>query len=117
TAYSGSGSGTAGQIEIQDSNGTVVEVSCANGTLAHSGGGTLTLTTTVVVGSSNVANYGTNPTCNGLGSTILTHTIVSGAANNTIYVGGRLTPSSLVGGGFSTATSGGQAIQFQVVVQ
>lgn len=117
SSYSGSGTGTVGQIEIQDSNGVIVDISCADGTIAHSGGGTLTLTTTAVVGSSNVAGYGSNPTCSGLGSTILTHTIVSGAANNTIYVGGRLTPSSLTAGTFNTSNGGGQVIQFQVVVQ
>lgn len=116
-SYSGGGTGLAGQVEIQGTLSEIVDISCAEGKLASPGGIILDMPTTAVVGSSNVANWGSTPLCTGLGNIILTHTITGGAAANTIYVGAQLTPSTLTGATFTTGESGGEVIQIRAIVQ
>jgi hypothetical protein len=115
--FNGLGVGTAGQLEIAGTTGVVVEVSCTGGTLAHSGGATLVLGTELAMGPSNVGGWGTNPSCTGLGNVVATHTINATTTENVLYLGGQLNPSSLVGGAYSTALTGGTPITVRVLVQ
>jgi hypothetical protein len=115
--FNGLGVGTAGQLEIVGTTGVVMEISCLGGTLAHSGGATLVLGTELAMGPSNVGGWGTNPSCTGLGNVVATHTINATTSENVLYLGGQLTPSSLVGGAYSTAIMGGTPISVRVLVQ
>ena len=116
-AFAGAGLGVAGQVELVDSISTVLEVSCEDGELAHSGGSTMTMETTVVVGTAQTGAWGSTPLCTGLGNTVITHTIESGSAANTLYAGARLVPGSMSDGSFSTTNSGGVPVKIRVIVQ
>lgn len=116
-SFAGTGMGVAGQVELADSIGVILEVSCADGTLAHSGGSSMMMEATVVVGTPQTRAWGTTPACDGLGNTALTHTIDAGTAANMLYVGARLMPGGVSDGTFNTVNSGGVPIQVRVIVQ
>lgn len=116
-SFGGSGNGIAGQLEIQENNGTVVEISCTSGKLVGPGGLALDIETAAVVGTGSIGNWGTGTLCTGLGNTIITHAVGIGAAANTLYFGGRLTPSSISAGNYSTGGAGGDAIHISVIIQ
>ncbi len=114
--FSGNGIGVAGQLEITGTTGDVVEVSCANGTLAHSSGATLALFGEVVVGPGAVGPWGVGAACAGLTAVLLTHSINATAAENILFLGGRLTPTTLQNGPYSTANPGGAPLGVRAVV-
>lgn len=115
--FDGPGVGTAGQLRIQETVGTVVEISCADGTLAHSGGATLTLEGAVVMGAANVGAYGAGLACIDLNTVLTTHTVSTLNSENTMFFAGRLTPVSLQSGTYNTTNSGGLPLAVRVVVQ
>ncbi|MCA3243843.1 MAG: hypothetical protein INF43_00870 [Alphaproteobacteria bacterium] len=116
-AFDGSGVGAAGQLRLQDTPGTVVEIACADGTLAHSGGATLALEGGLAVGAANVGTYGAALACDGLGTVLTTHSLTAQNSENIIFFGGRLTPTSLQAGAYTTTNTGGVPLAVRVVVQ
>lgn len=116
-SYAGSGNGIAGQVEIQENNGTVVEISCSAAKLSGPGGLTMDIQTAATVGTGTIGNWGSGTLCTGLGNTVITHAVGVGAAANTLYIGGRLTPASVTAGSYSTVGGAGESIQIRVIIQ
>jgi hypothetical protein len=115
---SGTGIGVAGQIQMADTPGTNVEVSCSStATIARTGSTNITVSPVKIsVGSGQT--YAAATTCNGVGSVVLSHTITGTAANNVLYVGGQLQSNgvALASGVMSSTSGGGAPITVEVLV-
>ncbi len=114
-AFSGSGSGQPGRIEIDVTAGTTVEISCDNqATLTDTSANTVTLNGEIALSPGTIPGSGSD--CTGVGNVVITHTVSSGSA--IVHVGGALNPaSSLASGSYSTKNVSGAPLTVRVVVQ
>jgi len=115
--FNGAGLGSAGQIRLQDAAGTGVEIACNNGVLAHQDGSTLALEGNVVMGAAAVGPFTAGALCQGLNTVLFTHTLTSQEAENILFLGGRLAPTALHAGGYSTTHPGGSPLGVRAMVQ
>jgi hypothetical protein len=110
----GSGTVSAGVVNISGSNGVNIDVSCTSATVANSAGQTIAVPTSIAEGAS-----ATGTTCGGLGSTAITVSLTTGAT--AINMGATLNIANMSGvtstGAFSTTNSGGSASTLQAVYQ
>lgn len=116
---SGSGLGTAAQVQITGTAGTVVDISCdTTATLAKAGFTDLTLSPvklSVATGNAYVADTA----CIGIGSVVASHTLTSTGSDNIVLIGGQLQTSGVsVGSGvYSAAAAGGTKVNLRVIIQ
>jgi hypothetical protein len=105
---SGPGTGTAGQVQINGTTGLTVTVSCNNSmTLRHESGNTIGLTN-LRISIGTPQTFAAATACDGdLNNNVLTHVINANAAQNIIYLGGRLaTNGAIVQNGIYQASNG-----------
>ena len=117
---SGNGMGTPAQMLITGPVGTTVTISCSqSGSLMRGGGTALSLSPVVFrIGAGYTGPFATDTVCAGLGVTVATHTIGTDAADNTLFVGGKLAVHSQpLSSGAYGAGQGGVLPSFQLLVQ
>lgn len=114
-AYSGSGTGQAGRIEIDVTAGTTVEISCDNqATLTDSSANTLTMNGEIALAPGTIAGSGTD--CTGISNVVLTHTVATGTS--ILHTAGALNPpGALTSGTYRTQNTSGAPLSVRVVVQ
>jgi len=120
--FSGSATGTVGQIEVTGgTNAAVVNVFCdATATMAETGGGTIGITAIEVVAIGSEAAFGSGSSCNGTGGAAATNLTIGALASDTFKFGGRIdggVTSGFVAGDYSTATAGGTNVKINVFYQ
>lgn len=118
--FSAGTTGTAGSVEIvTGTDGLTVDVRCdATATLTDGSTGSIQVTGITVAAENNLA---APATCNGTANTVLSFVLSnSDNANDEVKLGGVLdgaTAASFVGGSYSTANTGGDNIQVDIVYQ
>lgn len=110
----GTGSITAGQIDLTGANGVNIDVSCSAATVANASAETIAVPTNVANGA---AASGT--TCGGVGSTAITVSLTGGTTS--LFMGATLALANMgsvtTTGAFSSTNSGGAASTVQAVYQ
>ncbi len=119
--FSGSGSGTAGSIDIlAGSNGQVVEVFCdPTALLSNGAGGTITAVIEVSP-ENNLGSYGTGQPCNGVSGAPSGALILGVGSLDTFKFGGQIngsTATSFTTGSYSTDNAGGDNVQINLLYQ
>jgi hypothetical protein len=109
-------SGTAGAVEVVDTAGTQVDISCTGAALADASGQAVAAEVEIAVGAGARGGWGTNTACTDLSTVAQTFTLTSSGTDNTLYFGLRMAPTSLNGGSYSTSNPNGQAVAVQAVV-
>lgn len=111
---SGSGTVSAGQIDLTGSNGINIDVSCSGATVANSSAETIAVATNIANGA---AASGT--ACAGVGSTSITVSLTSGTTS--LFMGAALDIANMSGvsatGAFASTNTGGSASTVQAVYQ
>lgn len=114
TEYDCPASATPGSVGIVGGNGFAVNVFCSgSGTLSNG-------TESLAMNNIEIARDGSAVSCAGNGQTAFSYTITGDAAQDTFNIGGNIEiPDTGVGEGgiFTTAASGGAAINVRVVYQ
>jgi hypothetical protein len=115
-AFTGGSGGTAGAVEVVDTAGTQVDISCTGAALADGAGNAVAAEVEIAVGAGARGSWGTNTSCTDLTTVAQTFTLSGNTTDDTLYFGMRLAPTSLAGGTYSTANLNGQAVAVQAVV-
>jgi hypothetical protein len=115
-AFTGPLTGVAGAVEVVDTAGTQVDISCTGAALADASGQTVAAEVEIAVGAGARGSWGTNTACTDLSTVAQTFTLTSSGTDNTLYFGLRMAPTSLNGGSYSTSNPNGQAVAVQAVV-
>lgn len=115
TGASGASTGIPGQVQITGTVGSAVSIRCRrSATLLGPSGATLAINPAAVsIGTGQT--YSAAPKCNGLTTTVITHTLTSNASQNILYLAGQLQSNgvTLVNGSYSIST--GNKITVRVV--
>lgn len=111
---SGSGTVSAGQINLTGSNGINIDVSCSAATVANSGGETVSTPTTISLTAS-----ATGTACNGVGTSVVTASLTTGSTS--LFMGAALDIANMgsvtTTGVFATTNTNGVASTVQATYQ
>lgn len=118
-SFTGDGVGIAGSFLLNTSagNGTVFQIACDATAIMRNGAASLTMNyIEYVVGTANRTSFGGGTQCGGLSITV-NFTRNTGAANRTVYIGGRINiPSTPTSGTYATSNAGGNDIAFTAII-
>ncbi|MFN7163067.1 MAG: DUF4402 domain-containing protein [Pseudomonadota bacterium] len=117
---SGNGIGTAGQVRIHGTTGSTVNIRCTDTmTVRHTSGASLSFGE-VRMSAGTPQTFAAASACReNLDQNVLTHVLNANAAQNIIYIGGRLTTNGIAvqNGMYSTTNSGATEATLRVIYQ